>query len=199
MAGRRGAPRRPALETAFLTRGLQAGRSFGSTMRRPRLTGGGSRPITPAGRYRNAGQCSGLQAGGEGPRWEGRQGPSSAVDLAVTGPDTVTGVRGEGPGYRCSPEAPKRQDGHSLVVAAGLAETLNARGVDVRPGLALADCGEARTHLDVAHVFHAQRGGNLRPLGAGRMSMHRVNPHVGLTEMDFSTIRQWLEAGRGAG
>ncbi|ROO59592.1 hypothetical protein EDC02_1392 [Micromonospora sp. Llam0] len=24
-------------------------------------------------RYRNAGQCSGLQAGGEGPRWEGRQ------------------------------------------------------------------------------------------------------------------------------
>jgi fermentation-respiration switch protein FrsA (DUF1100 family) len=23
--------------------------------------------------YRNAGQCSGLQAGGEGPRWEGRQ------------------------------------------------------------------------------------------------------------------------------
>ncbi|WBB98548.1 MULTISPECIES: hypothetical protein [unclassified Solwaraspora] len=29
--------------------------------------------------YRNAGQCSGLQAGGEGPRWEGRQGPSSAL------------------------------------------------------------------------------------------------------------------------
>ena len=30
-------------------------------------------------RYRDAGQCSGLQAGGEGPRWEGRQGPSSAL------------------------------------------------------------------------------------------------------------------------
>ncbi|RKN14298.1 hypothetical protein D7147_28870 [Micromonospora musae] len=26
-----------------------------------------------AGCYRNAGQCSGLQAGGEGPRWEGRR------------------------------------------------------------------------------------------------------------------------------
>lgn len=25
------------------------------------------------GSYRNAGQCSGLQAGGEGPRWEGRE------------------------------------------------------------------------------------------------------------------------------
>ncbi|WFE23164.1 hypothetical protein O7621_07590 [Solwaraspora sp. WMMD937] len=23
--------------------------------------------------YRNAGQCSGVQAGGEGPRWEGRR------------------------------------------------------------------------------------------------------------------------------
>ena len=29
--------------------------------------------------YRDAGQCSGLQAGGEGPRWEGRQGPCSAL------------------------------------------------------------------------------------------------------------------------
>lgn len=27
--------------------------------------------VIPGG-YRNAGQCSGLQAGGEGPRWEGR-------------------------------------------------------------------------------------------------------------------------------
>src|SRR3954453_20199053 len=29
--------------------------------------------------YRDAGQCSALQGGGEGPRWEGRQGPSSAL------------------------------------------------------------------------------------------------------------------------
>ncbi|WBB98550.1 hypothetical protein O7543_10930 [Solwaraspora sp. WMMA2080] len=35
------------------------------------------------GGYRNAGQCSGLQAGGEGPRWEGRQGPSSALTWTV--------------------------------------------------------------------------------------------------------------------
>ena len=28
-------------------------------------------------RYRDAGQCSALQGAGEGPRWEGRQGPSS--------------------------------------------------------------------------------------------------------------------------
>jgi hypothetical protein len=33
--------------------------------------------------YRNAGQCSALQGGGEGPRWEGRQGPSSALSWAV--------------------------------------------------------------------------------------------------------------------
>jgi len=33
--------------------------------------------------YRNAGQCSGLQAGGVGPRWEGRQGPSSALNWPV--------------------------------------------------------------------------------------------------------------------
>ncbi|WP_431880397.1 DUF6597 domain-containing transcriptional factor, partial [Micromonospora marina] len=33
--------------------------------------------------YLYAGQCSGLQAGGEGPRWEGRQGPGSALDRAV--------------------------------------------------------------------------------------------------------------------
>ncbi|AGZ40831.1 hypothetical protein [Actinoplanes friuliensis] len=45
-----------------------------------RLEGGGSvADIADDGRiggtsgYRNAGQCSGLQAGGEGPRWEGRQ------------------------------------------------------------------------------------------------------------------------------
>ncbi|MBM0240344.1 ABC transporter substrate-binding protein, partial [Micromonospora sp. ATA32] len=30
-------------------------------------------------RYRDAGQCSALQGGGEGPRWEGHQGPSSAL------------------------------------------------------------------------------------------------------------------------
>ena len=35
------------------------------------------------GGYRDAGQCSALQGGGEGPRWEGRQGPSSALDRAV--------------------------------------------------------------------------------------------------------------------
>jgi len=35
------------------------------------------------GGYRNAGQCSGLQAGGEGPRWEGRQSPSSALNWPV--------------------------------------------------------------------------------------------------------------------
>ncbi|GAA2855630.1 hypothetical protein [Actinoplanes cyaneus] len=28
--------------------------------------------LTDPDRYRNAGQCSGLQAGGEGPRWEGQ-------------------------------------------------------------------------------------------------------------------------------
>jgi hypothetical protein len=39
------------------------------------------RDPNPAGdmRYRNAGQCSGLQAGGEGPCWEGRQGRSSVL------------------------------------------------------------------------------------------------------------------------
>ena len=33
--------------------------------------------------YRNVGQCSALQGGGEGPRWEGRQGPGSALNRAV--------------------------------------------------------------------------------------------------------------------
>jgi hypothetical protein len=33
--------------------------------------------------YRNAGQCSALQGGGEGPRWEGRQGLSSALSWMV--------------------------------------------------------------------------------------------------------------------
>ncbi|MEU4422112.1 alpha/beta fold hydrolase, partial [Actinoplanes sp. NPDC024001] len=36
-------------------------------------------PDFPGFGYRDAGQCSGLQAGGEGPCWEGRQGPSSAL------------------------------------------------------------------------------------------------------------------------
>src|SRR3954453_23788301 len=36
-----------------------------------------------SGGYRDAGQCSALQGGGEGPRWEGRQGPSSALSRAV--------------------------------------------------------------------------------------------------------------------
>jgi hypothetical protein len=31
-----------------------------------------------------------------------------------------------------------------------------------------------------------------------RALLHRINPHVGMTEMDFSTIRQWLEADRSA-
>jgi hypothetical protein len=35
------------------------------------------------GGYRDAGQCSALQGGGEGPRWEGRQGPSSALSRTV--------------------------------------------------------------------------------------------------------------------
>ena len=35
-----------------------------------------------ATRYRNAGQCSGLQAGGEGPRWEGPPGPEQCSNLA---------------------------------------------------------------------------------------------------------------------
>ncbi len=33
--------------------------------------------------YRNAGQCSALQGGGEGSRWEGREGPSSALSRTV--------------------------------------------------------------------------------------------------------------------
>ncbi len=61
------------------------------------------------GRYRNAGQCSGLQAGGEGPRWEGRQGPSSALTWPVLlldvllhdGQWCVAGGRGE---VRAGPE-----------------------------------------------------------------------------------------------
>ncbi|PWU50718.1 hypothetical protein DLJ47_23490, partial [Micromonospora sp. S4605] len=32
--------------------------------------------------YRTAAQCSGLQAGGKGPRWEGRQGAGGAFRLA---------------------------------------------------------------------------------------------------------------------
>jgi hypothetical protein len=41
-------------------------------------------------RYRNAGQCSALQGGGEGPRWEGRQGSSSALYRAVLLLDVLT-------------------------------------------------------------------------------------------------------------
>ncbi|MEH1053965.1 molybdopterin-dependent oxidoreductase [Micromonospora sp. CPCC 206171] len=40
--------------------------------------------------YRGAGQCSALQGGGEGPRWEGRQGPSGALDRAVLLFDVLT-------------------------------------------------------------------------------------------------------------
>ena len=40
--------------------------------------------------YRDAGQCSGLQAGGEGPCCAGRQGPSSALDRAVLLLDVLT-------------------------------------------------------------------------------------------------------------
>ena len=36
---------------------------------------------------------SGLQGGGEGPRWEGRQGPSSALDRAVLLLDVLTSRR----------------------------------------------------------------------------------------------------------
>ncbi|MGC4808764.1 S8 family serine peptidase [Micromonospora sp. DT233] len=41
-------------------------------------------------RYRDAGQCSGLQAGGEGPCCAGRQGPSSALDRAILLLDVLT-------------------------------------------------------------------------------------------------------------
>jgi hypothetical protein len=40
--------------------------------------------------YRVAGQCSVLQGGGEGPRWEGRQGPSSALCRVVLLLDVLT-------------------------------------------------------------------------------------------------------------
>jgi hypothetical protein len=33
----------------------------------------------------------------------------------------------------------------------------------------------------------------------GRALLHRIDPHVGLTERNFSTIRQWLAAGHDAG
>lgn len=39
----------------------------------PRFTLAQLRTDETARRYLDAGQCSGLQAGGEGPRWEGRQ------------------------------------------------------------------------------------------------------------------------------
>ncbi|MFC8847014.1 MULTISPECIES: hypothetical protein [unclassified Micromonospora] len=38
------------------------------------VLGPAGKPVRPTmGCYQNAGQCSGLQAGGEGPCWEGRQ------------------------------------------------------------------------------------------------------------------------------
>lgn len=40
-------------------------------------------------RYRDAGQCSGLEAGGEGRRWEGRQRPGSALTGMVLLLDVV--------------------------------------------------------------------------------------------------------------
>jgi hypothetical protein len=40
--------------------------------------------------YWNAGQCSALQGGGEGPRWEGRRGLSSALYRAVLLLDVLT-------------------------------------------------------------------------------------------------------------
>src|SRR5687767_8930571 len=46
-------------------------------------SGWGCKRVGPYLATRNAGQCSGLQAGGEGPRWAGRQGPSSALIRAV--------------------------------------------------------------------------------------------------------------------
>ncbi|MBM7494706.1 hypothetical protein JOD64_005928 [Micromonospora luteifusca] len=50
---------------------------------------GGNRRAGSAG-YTVAGQCSALQGGGEGPRWEGRQGPSSALNRAVLLLDVLT-------------------------------------------------------------------------------------------------------------
>jgi hypothetical protein len=42
-------------------------------------------------RYQDGGRgCSALQGGGEGPRWEGRQGPSSALNRAVLLLDVLT-------------------------------------------------------------------------------------------------------------
>ena len=92
--------------------------------------------------YRNAGQCSALQGGGEGPRWEGRQGPSSAVDrgrVEMDPGDNQARVRARN-------------------VAAGLAETVNACGVDVRPERVPADRGEAGTRLGVACSARSAEG-----------------------------------------
>jgi hypothetical protein len=93
-------------------------------------------------RYRNAGQCSGLQSGGEGPRWEGRQSPSSAVDRGTVLPGS----------------GDNQAEARRANVAAGPAETKNACGADVRPGLAWADRGEAGTHPGVARSARSTEG-----------------------------------------
>ncbi|MEV0158158.1 hypothetical protein AB0H57_31290 [Micromonospora sp. NPDC050686] len=55
------------------------------------------------GGYRGAGQCSALQGGGESPRWEGRQGPSRAVDLTSADGDKVItcGAKGSSGSSKC--------------------------------------------------------------------------------------------------
>jgi hypothetical protein len=59
--------------------------------------------------YRVAGQCSALQGGGEGPRWEGRHGSSGALKravvlLGVLTRDTQRGAAGGACEARARPE-----------------------------------------------------------------------------------------------
>ncbi|MEV0156464.1 hypothetical protein AB0H57_22450 [Micromonospora sp. NPDC050686] len=93
--------------------------------------------------YRNAGQCSALQlqGGGEGPRGRAVR-PERAIDRGKVEPvsgDNQAGAR-------------------RTTVAAGLAETKNACGADVRPGQSPADRGEAGTHPGVARSVRSAEG-----------------------------------------
>ncbi|MET7969388.1 PaaI family thioesterase [Micromonospora sp. NPDC005305] len=114
-----------------------------------------SRPeVTQQHGYRHAGQCSALQGGGEGPRGEGRQGPSRAVDVTSAGGGTVTACGAKGSSG--SSEASRRTQRD--IVAAGHVETKNACGADVRPGQPPADRGEAGTRPGVARSARGAEG-----------------------------------------
>ncbi|WP_307849214.1 GTP-binding protein [Micromonospora sp. U56] len=76
------------------------------------------------------------------------------VDVTSTGGGTVATCGAKGSSG--SSEASRRTQRD--IVAAGLAETLNACGADVRPGLVLAGRGEAGTHPGVARSARSAEG-----------------------------------------